>query len=1371
MAYSPGDVDKVVADFEDFAAKLLAVAGSMVKRQAKEKDVFKSAEEGREILEKAIKGDKQKLDEIFGGSCERIGRLRVAYESLADLGLEKDLRWKHLIDRIETVESILKDLGSFKPFKKSLVQPPESLKYKAVRRRVSPGRQLRLRPELVGGECTFTVEGDLPEGLKLDPTTGEVTGSVAQQSSEVKFCIVAKNAEGEARCECVFAVTEPPPRGLQYPNLEGMLLVGANAVFQPVLDAGLGRFFKVDPALPAGLSLNDQSGDISGAPEAAQASATYKVTASNHGGECFIEVTFGAVVPPPAGLSYAVPEEWPQGRSVHYEPEMQDGVPTDFTVKPSLPEGLVLDKVTGVIRGSPSVAADAQEYVILASNEGGKTSTTIAFSVVSTAPSSLEYPGLQPSYTNATMVHLVPKLSGGAPDLFAVEPELPEGLVLSPVNGEIGGVPSALCSDGSWKVTATNAAGSCDVTLQFSVTRAPPQALSYPAAVPVYAARRPLEIVPSVEGEVDEFAITPALPEGLALDPKTGIVSGTAGGSSPKTPYKVKASNDIGSTETVLEFEVKVMPPTGLAFPGADDLYSVGEAVQFTPEVEGGAEKFSVEPALPKGLELDPVTGVVSGSPEEVVAVRDYVFTVSNEGGSTSSTVTFEVQPRAPSSLSYPSLGGELVLEENVEVDPEIDSGNFTFTVSPALPAGLSLDPKTGRIAGLPTEETYHTNYCVTASNVAGSVSVEFSLVVTTPPEEAVIDTAFAEVIEEITEVEALLEHSPPKEKRFGDWMIWMVHRAYLNDPTLTDFNFNHCRMPLPHEEWRVAPKLIKALETNTHIQNLSLAGSNLQKPQGHELAAALRKNCTIKVLNIESNKLDSSCMQDVAEGIENNKNTALEQLRVSYQLGMGKFYGRPVEQAFGEMMKTNETIVKLGLVLDDRHWMNTINGYLTRNADRARRRRKKADNANTEEELPIEEKTMSRVHLEQPPSVPCDQIMSDDSIGYKVFLKYLSNNKMVPAPTQLQNFAKSEGQPLKYSELKPTIEASRTKLLKAAVGTQATVLDSFNATMDGTFLKATVQGTNWCVELKQDRVRLQCKSAKDPGITISEHWKAWLEGKAVVKEPPPAPEAEEPVSEEVAAPVAPRSVPAAADEAQKSAAVPSSNAPGAGRSSQEESDAAPSSNAPGAGRSPQEAAAAQEPATAAPEAEEDAAKEGEPQPDPSGEEAADVMPTEVPEAQKTQYEWVKFERGDKLPVHAVRAGETDKDGPVYVARNLKGEPGKLNLDGIGENLCNLWCHHGGESHSGQIFCLKNDTHVEWKPCKSGERIPDAAVCAGHTTTDGRVYVARVKTGACGKANVSGGRVHNFWVHEGGIQVFGATGKYNEGEVLCIAPK
>merc|ERR1719210_390193 len=95
--------------------------------------------------------------------------------------------------------------------------------------------------------------------------------------------------------------------------------------------------------------------------------------------------------------------------------------------------------------------------------------------------------------------------------------------------------------------------------------------------------------------------------------------------------------------------------------------------------------------------------------------------------------------------------------------------------------------------------------------------------------------------------------------------MIWMVHRAWLNDPSLTTFNFNTITMPLPHDEPRVAPKLMQAMATNTNITSLLLTDSNLRAPQAHQLAESLRQNHTLQVLHMEQNYIDSDAVRVIA--------------------------------------------------------------------------------------------------------------------------------------------------------------------------------------------------------------------------------------------------------------------------------------------------------------------------------------------------------------------------------------------------------------------------------------------------------------------------------------------------------------------------
>ena len=60
--------------------------------------------------------------------------------------------------------------------------------------------------------------------------------------------------------------------------------------------------------------------------------------------------------------------------------------------------------------------------------------------------------------------------------------------------------------------------------------------------------------------------------------------------------------------------------------------------------------------------------------------------------------------------------------------------GTITYSVSPVLPTGLSLNTSTGAITGTPTSASAATNYTITASNGSCSTTATVSITVSTAP-------------------------------------------------------------------------------------------------------------------------------------------------------------------------------------------------------------------------------------------------------------------------------------------------------------------------------------------------------------------------------------------------------------------------------------------------------------------------------------------------------------------------------------------------------------------------------------------------------------------------------------------------------------
>lgn len=89
----------------------------------------------------------------------------------------------------------------------------------------------------------------------------------------------------------------------------------------------------------------------------------------------------------------------------------------------------------------------------------------------------------------------------------------------------------------------------------------------------------------------------------------------------------------------------------------------------------------------------------------------------------------------APGGLSYTSPVTATVGVAVAAITPSVTGTAASFAVTPALPAGISLNTTSGAISGTPTAAAAQATYTVTATNAGGSTS--FALVLTVNPQTA----------------------------------------------------------------------------------------------------------------------------------------------------------------------------------------------------------------------------------------------------------------------------------------------------------------------------------------------------------------------------------------------------------------------------------------------------------------------------------------------------------------------------------------------------------------------------------------------------------------------------------------------------------
>jgi len=90
--------------------------------------------------------------------------------------------------------------------------------------------------------------------------------------------------------------------------------------------------------------------------------------------------------------------------------------------------------------------------------------------------------------------------------------------------------------------------------------------------------------------------------------------------------------------------------------------------------------------------------------------------------------------------LSYASPQSYTVGTAITSLDPIVTGTVASYSVAPALPAGLALDASTGRISGTPTAAERERAYTVTASNATGNTT--FALTLSVAGERATSDRA-----------------------------------------------------------------------------------------------------------------------------------------------------------------------------------------------------------------------------------------------------------------------------------------------------------------------------------------------------------------------------------------------------------------------------------------------------------------------------------------------------------------------------------------------------------------------------------------------------------------------------------------------------